>query len=755
MPTINNPFTIGTTVAISNPFYRYPLANPPYMYSTPPGVPGSYPFTWTAPEISSLSNFIAYVNTFYTTSGGLIITSPSNNFGMSANEITAYNAVATYVASLSPGLTSIPQATLQAIIIVSQMVRNWAFANINLTLTSGLATAAGIMNANPTITAGGTGYVVGTYPNTYLTGGSGSNAQATIAITGGALSAPVITALGTGYTAGVFTGVSVTGGSGTGANLTVVVSPGIVSTVAITAAGSGYTAGTYTNVSLTGGSGSGAKATIIVVFLAGGAVTSAVITAGGTGYLSTDTLSATAASLGGTGSGLVLTPTVVVAPSALTVTAAGSGYLTTDSLSFAAASVGGVGTGVIFTGTATATAVTTVTLTSSGFGYKTGDTLSVLNTSVNSPNGTGFVCTPAAFSTGTIVTPSSGFPVGATTVVSNDGYFLCEQAGTGNWFVSNNQDGTFWNVLTTASIETRSDQIVAVDMFAGGGVVLFGTRSLEFWYDAGTTPFPYQRVTGEQQDWGLAAKWSRAYIQNSIAFLGQNFQGQVQIMMFNGYTPTRISTGDIENIINSFTVVNDALAYSFVVDGHPIYRITFPTGNRTFDYDNATGLWNETMSGIVYPYRHLSSLGITYNFCDYASDCVSGSMYYLDTLNYTDNGSYIYREVDTVHLYDDGNQFSIDELFLDMALSQTSQLASSGDTAPSMTMYKSTDNGNTFGSGRAVPIGTPASGVYSAPRVIWRRLGSGRDFVLKFVTQSAVPFIIAMGSIVIRKGTEK
>jgi len=64
--------------------------------------------------------------------------------------------------------------------------------------------------------------------------------------------------------------------------------------------GSLYTNGTYTNVSLTGGSGAGAKATIVV---SGAAVTSVTITARGSAYAVDNTLSASAASIGGTGSG--------------------------------------------------------------------------------------------------------------------------------------------------------------------------------------------------------------------------------------------------------------------------------------------------------------------------------------------------------------------------------------------------------------------------------------------------------------------
>ena len=67
--------------------------------------------------------------------------------------------------------------------------------------------------------------------------------------------------------------------------------------------GSGYTNNTYTNVPLTGGSGTGAVAATIVVSV--GAVTSITLSTSGTGlgYAYGDTLSASAANLGGAGSG--------------------------------------------------------------------------------------------------------------------------------------------------------------------------------------------------------------------------------------------------------------------------------------------------------------------------------------------------------------------------------------------------------------------------------------------------------------------
>lgn len=75
---------------------------------------------------------------------------------------------------------------------------------------------------------------------------------------------------------------------------------GGILTLGTVTGGTLYTNGTYTNVPLTGGTGTGAKATIVV---SGGSVTTVTITTAGNYYLAGDVLSATAASIGGTGSG--------------------------------------------------------------------------------------------------------------------------------------------------------------------------------------------------------------------------------------------------------------------------------------------------------------------------------------------------------------------------------------------------------------------------------------------------------------------
>ena len=115
----------------------------------------------------------------------------------------------------------------------------------------------------------------------------------------------------------------------TGANIpanttvTLISSSGIKTLGAITG-GTLYTNGTYTNVALTSAVGVNARATIVV---SGAAVTSVTITTVGSGYLVGGVLSATAASIGGTGSGFSVPITAIYAQ-VITMSAAATGTAT-------------------------------------------------------------------------------------------------------------------------------------------------------------------------------------------------------------------------------------------------------------------------------------------------------------------------------------------------------------------------------------------------------------------------------------------
>jgi hypothetical protein len=130
------------------------------------------------------------------------------------------------------------------------------------------------------------------------------------------------------YETSAIVGQGVSGtGIASGSTILGITSSNIKTLGAITG-GSLYTNGTYTNVSLINGSGFNAKATVVV---SGNAVTSVTITSRGSNFLVGNVLSATAASIGGTGSGFSVPVSAIYAQGlqlSLATTATGTNTLT-------------------------------------------------------------------------------------------------------------------------------------------------------------------------------------------------------------------------------------------------------------------------------------------------------------------------------------------------------------------------------------------------------------------------------------------
>ena len=179
---------------------------------------------------------------------------------------------------------------------------------------------------------------------------------------------------GSGYASGTYDAVPLTGGSGTGAQVTVAINGAIATLGAISSGGANYVAGTYTGVPLTGGSGSGAEATIIVS--SGKIVTTVTLTTSGINYLVGDSLSASNANLGGTGSGFAIPVAALSGVGVIvsaTITAGGIDYLVGDVLSAANSNFGSTGSGF---------SITAATLSGVGTGF------SVLVAALNTPGAT-------------------------------------------------------------------------------------------------------------------------------------------------------------------------------------------------------------------------------------------------------------------------------------------------------------------------------------------------------------------------------
>ena len=330
---------------------------------------------------------------------------------------------------------------------------------------------------------------------------------------------------------------------------------------------------------------------------------------------------------------------------------------------------------------------------------------------------------------------------GCTTTTCIAGRFIVERPTTGQFYISDSYDGTAWDGSNFATAEQHSDTLVAVDDYRGY-LVLFGTRTIEGWQNVGALDFPFAPVLNATQMWGLAAKYSRAKLDNCLYFLGQNAQGQVQVMRINGWAVERVSDSDVENAINSYGSKSDAVALSYLLDGHPMYQFTFPGANKSWLFDASTQIWSELASGNTASNRHIGHHAIVVNGKTYVTDYRQSSpkIYELSPTTYSDDGSTVKRIIATRHLVRGGNVFTIDELRLDMETGVGLQTGQGSD--PKIMVRISRDGGRTYGSERQVGIG--AAGKYRA-RACVRRCGSAEDFVFEFSMTDPVKFAVERG----------
>jgi hypothetical protein len=340
-------------------------------------------------------------------------------------------------------------------------------------------------------------------------------------------------------------------------------------------------------------------------------------------------------------------------------------------------------------------------------------------------------------------------PNGCTTIATLDSQSIAEVPNSRNYYVGQLSAGNIWTPIEKGVKENSSDLLQAVDVL-NGMLILWGSYNMEFWQDVGASPgTPFARINGASQTWGLAAKWSRAPLANSMAFLGQNPHGGVQVMLLNGYTPTRISDNDIENIIKGFTNYSDAIALTYILDGHEMYQLTFPSANRTLVYDATTGFWFEAQTGVGYTGRHFANLGIYFAGVNYVSDTSTGNIYTLSAGVYTDNLTPIKRLLRTRHVRIDGNDFTLAELILEMETGIG--LVSGQGSDPQIMLRVSRDGGRTWGPERWKTIGKLGSYIR---RVRWNRFAGAREYVFEFAMTDPVKFVITNGQAVIAPSLE-
>ena len=230
------------------------------------------------------------------------------------------------------------------------------------------------------------------------------------------------------------------------------------------------------------------------------------------------------------------------------------------------------------------------------------------------------------------------FP-GAVTVGYLDGYFVFNEPDSQRVWVTALLDGLSVDPLDFASAEGSPDGLVSL-IIDHREAWLFGTNSVEVWYNSGEADFPLSRIQGAYNEIGCIAPYSVAKMDNSVFWLGADARGQGIVYRAQGYQGVRISTHAVEYAIQQYADLSDATGYTYQQDGHTFYVLNFTGADTTWVYDAATGAWHERAGFRNGDFtRHRGNNHARFNGQPHVGDYQSGKIYTFSLDVYADDGA--------------------------------------------------------------------------------------------------------------------
>lgn len=329
------------------------------------------------------------------------------------------------------------------------------------------------------------------------------------------------------------------------------------------------------------------------------------------------------------------------------------------------------------------------------------------------------------------------FP-GSGTATFIDGYTVVNKPSSGQFNISKLYDATTWAALDFATAESSPDNLVRV-FNAVGQLWLFGDKSTEIWSNTGNSVFPFERIAGAKMEFGCAAAYSVASLDNSVFWIGRDKDGNANVYRTRGFSPQRISTYAIEFILGQISDLSVIRSYTYQENGHVFYVLTGSTMSTTLVYDVSTQQWHERafLNGFGNFERDLA---ITHMFAfgkHLVGDRSSGNVYQQSLDFFDDNGSAIKRQRTFTHIHNEGEPIRFNQLAVEFEGGVG--LQSGQGSNPQAWLEVSEDFGRTWGPEYYTGIG--AVGKYMT-RAVWRKLGLSYQFTFRVSISDPVKIAI-------------
>jgi len=256
-------------------------------------------------------------------------------------------------------------------------------------------------------------------------------------------------------------------------------------------------------------------------------------------------------------------------------------------------------------------------------------------------------------------------------------------------------------------------------------IYLIGALTCEVWYNSGGTAFPYERMPGAFIQHGCVAPQSVAQMDGAIYWLSQSKEGKCIVVRTDNYEAKRISTHAIENEFQAYAKIDDAIGFTMQMEGHFWYVLTFPTADKTWVFDLASGQWTEWLwlddQGQFHRHR-ANCFAYAYGKL-IMGDWENGKLYEATPDALTDDDAPISRLRSFPHMVDDGNRVAYREFIADF---QAGEGADHGEV-PVYLRWSDT-RGASWGNSIEESFGLEGDYLKS---VQFQRLGMARDRVFE------------------------
>lgn len=307
--------------------------------------------------------------------------------------------------------------------------------------------------------------------------------------------------------------------------------------------------------------------------------------------------------------------------------------------------------------------------------------------------------------------------VSAKKLAFQDGFIILASTDGTTWGISGLNDARSINPLDFTKANANPDPIIGLNQVERR-IVVFGSDSVEIYWNSGAAAFPFQIVEGGSSNgFGLAGTFA-SVVQSSRVYWCSN---DGHIYRNEGYTPTPISHKGIENALRTYTRLDDCEATEWTENGHFFVAFSFPSGGTTWVYDTTTGMWHQRSSGTKEKIWNGRFVIKAWDTKEVVCDRSDGRLGLLNLDTFTEFGDEMKARRTAPVTHSDRNEIFHNRLEIVMETGRTTTT-----TEPQARLKWSDDAGVTFSNN--VNRGLGEVGEYNT-KLTWFRLGQSKNRV--------------------------